>query len=70
MIEPNVFFQPACSYGVQEAECTEAIHIGSIFCHFEGDFDVGLGTEVVHLGRLHLGDDVDEIGTVAEIAVV
>jgi hypothetical protein len=31
---------------------------------------VGLRAEVVDLGGLDLGDDVDQIGAVAEIAVV
>jgi hypothetical protein len=42
----------------------------SVFRHFERNFDVALGTKVVDLCRLDLGDNVDKIGAVAEVSVV
>ena len=41
-----------------------------VFSHLERDLDVRLRAEVVDLRRLHLRDDVDEVGAVAEVAVV
>lgn len=38
--------------------------------HLEGDLDVTLGTEVVHLSRANLGEDVDQVGAIAEITVM
>lgn len=38
--------------------------------HLKGDFDVALCTEVVDFGGAHLGKDVDEIGAVAQVAIV
>lgn len=41
-----------------------------VFGHFEGDFDVALCAEVVDLCWANLSEDVDEIGAIAEIAIV
>lgn len=42
----------------------------SILGHLEGDLDVTLRAKVVHLGRANLGDDVHQIGAIAEITIV
>jgi hypothetical protein len=48
-------------------QCADAYRV---FGHFERDLDVALRAEVVDLGGLDLGDDVDEVSAVGEIAVV
>jgi hypothetical protein len=70
LVEADVFLQAAGSDGVEETQGAETIDIASVFRHLEGDLDVGLGSEVVDFGGLDLGDDVDEVGAVAEVAVV
>lgn len=70
LVKADVLLQAAGSDGVEETQRAEAVDVASVFSHLERDFDVGLGSEVVHFGRLDLGDDVDEVGAVAEIAVV
>lgn len=70
MVEADVALEPAGADGVEETEGAEAVDVGGVFCHFEGDLDVGLGTEIVDFGGLDRGDDIDEVGAVGEIAVV
>ena len=70
LVEADVFLQAAGSDGVEETQGAKAIDIASVLCHLEGDLDVGLGSEVVYFGGLDLGDDIDEVGAVAEVAVV
>jgi hypothetical protein len=65
-----MLLEAASTDGVEKAQSAEAIDVASVFCHFEGDFDVGLSAEVIDLGRLDLCDDVDEIRAVAQVAVV
>ena len=70
MVETNVLLESTCTDGIEKAESTEAINVTGIFCHLERDLDVRLSTEVVDLSRLDLGDNVHEVGAVAQIAVV
>jgi len=65
LIEPDVLLEPAGADGVEETEGPEAIDVAGVFCHLKGDLDVGLRAEVVDLGGLDLGNDIDEIGAVA-----
>jgi len=70
LVESDVFLEPTGSDGVEQTKSTEAIHVASVFGHLEGDFDVRLGSKVVYLGRLYLSEDVHQIGTVGQIAIV
>jgi hypothetical protein len=65
-----MLLKTTCTDGIEKTQSAEAIDISCIFGHFEGDFDVGLGTEIVDLGGLDLCDDVYKIGTVAQVTVV
>jgi hypothetical protein len=42
----------------------------SVFSHLERDLDMALSTEIVHFGRLNLGDDIDKVSAVTQITVV
>ena len=42
----------------------------SVLGHLKRDLDVRLGTQVIDLRWPNLGNDIDEVGAVAEIAVV
>ena len=65
LVEPDVLLEPAGADGVEETEGPEAVDVTGVFSHLKGDLDVRLGAEVVDLGGLDLGDDVDEVGAVA-----
>lgn len=41
-----------------------------VLCHVKRHFDVRLRSQVVKLGRLHMVDDVDQIGRVGQITIV
>lgn len=64
LVKPDVLFEPTGADSVKEMEGPEAINITGVFCHPEGDLDMGLGTEVVDFRGLDLGDDVDEVSAV------
>ena len=70
MVETNVLLESTCTDGIEKAESTEAINVTGIFCHLERDLDVRLSTEVVDLSRLDLGDNVHEVGAVAQITIM
>jgi hypothetical protein len=65
-----MFLEAASSNRVQETQCAETIDIASVFSHLKRNFDVRLSTEVIDLRRLNLGDDVDKVGTIAQITVM
>ena len=56
--------------GIEETECAETIDVTGIFGHLERDLDVRLSTEVVHLSRLDLGDNVHEVGAIAQVTIM
>jgi hypothetical protein len=70
LVEADVLLEPAGPDGVQQTEGAEAVDVAGVFGHLEGDLDVRLGAEVVDLGGLDVGDDVDQVGRVGEIAIV
>ena len=41
-----------------------------ILGHFERYLDMTLGTKIVDLGWLNLSNDIDQIGAIAEVAVM
>jgi hypothetical protein len=70
LVEPDVLLQPSRPDGVQDPKRTESIDVAGVLCHLERDLDVRLRAEVVDLGGHDLGDDVDEVGGVCQVAVV
>jgi len=70
LIEFDVFLETACSDCVQQPEGTQAVNVARVLGHLEGNLDMRLGAEVINFCRLDLGDDVHEVGAVAEIAIV
>ena len=56
--------------GVKETESAETVDVACVFGHLERDLDVRLSTEVVYLSRLDLGNDVHEVGAIAQITIV
>jgi hypothetical protein len=70
LVETDVLFEAACADGVEEAESAECVDVPRVFGHFERYLDVRLRAEIVYLGWLYLGDDVDEVCAVTQVAVV
>ena len=70
LVEADVLLEPDGADGVEETQRAEAVDVGGVLGHLERDLDVRLGAQVVDLRGEHLGEDVDEIGAVREIAVV
>ena len=70
LVEPDVLLEPARADRVEDAQRAQAVDVPRVLCHLERDLDVRLCAEVVDLRRLDLGDDVHEVGAVAQVAVV
>jgi hypothetical protein len=70
LVETDVLLKTTGADSIEETQSAQAVNISRVFGHFEGDFDVGLGTEIVDLGGLHLCDDVHEIGAIAQITIM
>lgn len=70
LVETDVFLETAGTDGVEEAERAEGIDVGGVLCHLEGDFYMGLGTEIVDFGGLDLGKNIDEVCAVREITMM
>lgn len=65
-----MLFEATRADSVQKAEGPETVDVSSVLGHLERDLDVRLRTKVVDLGWLDLCDDVDKVGTVAQVTVV
>lgn len=70
LVEPHMLFKAARPDRIEEAQRAEAVDVPSVLGHLERHLDVRLRAEVVHLGRLHLRDDVHQVGAVAQVAIV
>lgn len=70
LVETDVFLEAAGTDGVQETERAKGVDVGGVLCHLKGNFDVGLGTEVVDFRGLDLSEDIDEVCAVREITMV
>jgi hypothetical protein len=70
LVEADLLLHTTGADGIEHAENTNTIGIGGVLGHIEGNLDVGHGAEVVNLIGLYLGNDRDQVGGIAEIAVV
>ena len=70
LVESDLFFHASRSNSIQHTKYTYTITVSSIFGYIKGDFDVTHGTQVVDFLRLDLGNNADEIGGVAQVAVM
>ena len=70
LVDANLLLHLQDADGLKQAERADAVRIGGVFRDVEGHLDVRHRTEVVDLVRLHVADDADEVGAVAEVAVV
>mmetsp|Transcript_17849 Transcript_17849/g.51100 ORF Transcript_17849/g.51100 Transcript_17849/m.51100 type:complete len:406 (-) Transcript_17849:40-1257(-) len=70
LVEFDLLLHAAGADGIEHAEDANTIGIGGVLGHIEGNLDVRHGTEVVDFGGADLGDDGDQISSIAEIAVV
>ena len=70
LVETDLLLHTAGADGIEHAEDTNTIGIGSVLGHLEGNLDVGHGAEVVNLIGLHLGNDGDQVGGIAEVTVM
>jgi hypothetical protein len=70
LVELDVFFESTGTDSVEETKSAQAVNVTRVFCHFEGDFYMGLGTQIVDFRRLHLGDDVDQVGAIGKVTIM
>lgn len=70
MVEADVVLEAASANGIEETKGAKPVDVAGVFGHFERDLDVRLCAEVVYFGGLDLGDDVDKVGAVTQVAVV
>ena len=70
LVEADLLLHAASADGIEHTEDTNAVGVSGVLGHIEGNLDVGHGTEVVDFGGADLGDDGDQVGGIAEIAVV
>ncbi len=70
LVEADLLLHTASADGIEHTEDTNTVGVGGVLGHIEGNLDVGHGAEVVDFGGADLGDDGDQVGGIAEIAVV
>ena len=70
LVEADLLLHAASADGIEHTEDTNAVGVSGVLGHIEGNLDVGHGTEVVDFGGADLGNDGDQVGGIAEIAVV
>ena len=70
LVETDLLLHTAGADSIEHAEDTNTVGIGSVLGHIEGNLDVGHGAEIVNLIGLHLGNDRDQVGGIAEVTVM
>lgn len=65
-----MLFESTGTDSVEQTESTQAINVACIFCHFKGDFYMGLGTQIVDFRWFYLGQDVDQVSAIGQITIV
>jgi len=70
LVEAGFFLQPEDANGFEQAQGAQAVHVGGVLRAFEADGHMALRTQVVDLIGLGLLHDADQVGAVAEVAVV
>ena len=70
LVEAGLLLQAQEADGLQQTQGADGIHVGGVLGGLETDRHVGLGTEVVHLVRLHFLEDAGQVGSVGQVAVV
>jgi len=70
LVETDLLLHAASADGIEHTKNANTIGIGSIFGHVKGDLDMGHGAEVVDFGGANLGNDGDQVRSIAEIAIV
>mmetsp|Transcript_42810 Transcript_42810/g.130196 ORF Transcript_42810/g.130196 Transcript_42810/m.130196 type:complete len:369 (+) Transcript_42810:193-1299(+) len=70
LVKSHLLFHAARPNGIEHTQDTNTITISSIFWHVKGHLNVRHGAKVVYFGGANLGNNGDEIGGIAEVAVV
>mmetsp|Transcript_47033 Transcript_47033/g.87364 ORF Transcript_47033/g.87364 Transcript_47033/m.87364 type:complete len:234 (+) Transcript_47033:55-756(+) len=70
LVESHLLLHAACADRVEHSKDAHAVTVGSVLWHVKGDLDVRHGSKVVNFRRTDLGNDGDEIGGIAEVAIV
>ena len=70
LVELHLLFHTTSADGIEHTKNANTIGIGGILGHIERNLDVRHGAEVVDLGGTDLGNDGDQVGGIAEIAIV
>ena len=70
LVNPNLLLHLQDADGLEQPERADTVGVRGVFRDIEGNLHMGHRAEVVDLVRLHIADDADEVGTVAEVAVV
>ena len=70
LVEAHLLLHSRRANRIEHAQDAEAVAVGRVLWHVKRDFDVTHGTQVVNLGGFDGADDGDQVGRVAEIAVV
>ena len=70
LVELDLLFHTTSADGIEHAKNANTIGIGGVLGHIEGNLDVRHGAEVVDLGGADLGNDGDQVSSIAEITIV
>ena len=70
LVNLGLFCQSEQTHGFQDAECTDAICIGSIFRRIKTHFYMAHCRQVIDLIRLCFLDDPDEVGRICQISIM
>jgi hypothetical protein len=70
LVKAGFLLQPQDANGFQNAQGTNAVHVGGVFGAFKAHGHVAHGGQVIDLVGLRFFDDADQIAGVAQVAVV
>jgi hypothetical protein len=70
LVNPGFFYQAQNAHCFQNAQGAHGIYVGHVFGAVEAYAHVAHGPQVVNLVGLHLLHNADDVGRVAQVAVV
>mmetsp|Transcript_32108 Transcript_32108/g.67312 ORF Transcript_32108/g.67312 Transcript_32108/m.67312 type:complete len:236 (-) Transcript_32108:172-879(-) len=70
LVETACFLEATGADGIEHSKDTNTITVSSVLGHVERNLHVTHGTQIVNFIRLYIGDDCNEIGSIAQVTIM
>jgi hypothetical protein len=70
LVKAHLLLEARGTNGIQHAKDTDSVTVGSILGHVKRNLDMTHGSQVINLRRFNIGDYANEVGGIAQVAIV